>query len=158
MPSEQIISLILTTWNSQNKRLDQMLASYSEAQWYAEIAPARNRGIYLLGHLTAVNDALLPLLGLEERMYPELEAPFLKNPDSATAEYPSISDLKSKWEAVNEALNRHFATLSVEEWLSRHTAVSEEDFEREPHRNKLNVILGRTAHQSYHLGQLALLK
>jgi len=38
----------------------------------------------------------------------------------------------------------------------RHTAVSEEDFEREPHRNRFTVLLGRTTHLAYHLGQATL--
>ena len=37
-------------------------------------------------------------------------------------------------------------------------ATIEEDFIKEPHRNKLNIILTRTTHLSYHTGQLALLK
>ncbi len=36
--------------------------------------------------------------------------------------------------------------------------VSDEDFEKEPHRNKLNIIVTRTSHLSYHTGQLILLK
>jgi hypothetical protein len=34
--------------------------------------------------------------------------------------------------------------------------VSEQDFEREPHRNRFGVLLGRTAHLTYHMGQAAL--
>jgi hypothetical protein len=55
-------------------------------------------------------------------------------------------------------LQEHFDTLSTEQWFQRHTAVSEVDFEKEPHRNKLNVLLSRTSHIAYHLGQLVLLK
>ena len=36
--------------------------------------------------------------------------------------------------------------------------VSEEDFEREPHRNRFGVLLGRTAHLAYHMGQAALVR
>jgi hypothetical protein len=43
-------------------------------------------------------------------------------------------------------------------WFERHTSVSEEDFLKEPHRNKLNVLLNRTNHQSYHFGQMILLQ
>jgi len=46
--------------------------------------------------------------------------------------------------------------MSVADWLGRHTAVSAEDFANEPLRNKLNVLMGRTIHESYHLGQLNL--
>ena len=49
-------------------------------------------------------------------------------------------------------------SLSGEGWLERHTAVSAEAFEKEPHRNKLNIIVSRSHHMAYHLGQLALLK
>jgi hypothetical protein len=51
-----------------------------------------------------------------------------------------------------------FDSLKAEEWLEKHTAVSEEDFKQEPHRNKLNIIVTRTTHLTYHTGQLALLK
>jgi hypothetical protein len=66
--------------------------------------------------------------------------------------------LLQKWEAVNEELKKQFNDLSTEEWLQKHTAISDEDFTREPHRNRLNVVLSRTNHLSYHQGQLALLQ
>jgi len=47
--------------------------------------------------------------------------------------------------------------MSVADWMGRHMSVSEEDFAKEPQRNKFNVLIGRTNHQSYHLGQLNLL-
>jgi len=47
--------------------------------------------------------------------------------------------------------------MTSEDWLSRHTSVSEEDFAADPLRNKLNVLIGRTNHESYHLGQANLL-
>ncbi len=55
-------------------------------------------------------------------------------------------------------LAKHFNILQPNEWLGKHTAVSEEDFIKEPHRNRLNVVIGRTNHLSHHLGQLTLLK
>jgi hypothetical protein len=36
--------------------------------------------------------------------------------------------------------------------------VTEEDFANEPHRNRLAILLSRTSHASYHLGQLMFLK
>jgi hypothetical protein len=47
--------------------------------------------------------------------------------------------------------------MKADEWFNKHTAVSAEDFAKEPHRNKLNVIVNRTNHTSYHLGQLVYL-
>jgi len=42
-------------------------------------------------------------------------------------------------------------------WLS-HTAVSDEDFSKNPTRNRLAVFLNRTNHASFHIGQIALTK
>lgn len=71
---------------------------------------------------------------------------------------PTVSELKEKLQAVNAKLATVFDTTDVDEWLDRHTAVSAEDFAKEPHRNKLNVLMNRTAHMANHLGQMLLLK
>jgi len=153
-----IITMIIAEWQKQNARLDKLLETLSDDQWLADTAPERNSGVYLVGHLTAVNDGMLPLLGFGPRLHPELEAVFLTNPDKSGLEKPSLETLKGYWKEINAKLTQHMRELKAGEWLSRHTAVSEEDFAKEPHRNKLNIIINRTNHQSYHLGQLAYLK
>jgi hypothetical protein len=52
----------------------------------------------------------------------------------------------------------HFAKLQPEGWFEKHTSVSAEDFVKEPHRNRLNVVAGRAIHLSSHLGQLVFLQ
>jgi hypothetical protein len=42
--------------------------------------------------------------------------------------------------------------------LQKHTAVSDADFAKEPHRNRLSVVLNRAGHVQYHLGQLVWFK
>ena len=152
------IKMVVDAWETQTSRIGSLLEKLSDEQLTAEIAPGKNRGIYLLGHLTATNDNLLPLLGFGEKLFPQLEDIFLKNPDKSGLETPSIAELKKSWNEVNERLQTHFAELSDDQWFARHNAVSDEDFAAEPHRNRLNVLMGRTNHQSYHLGQLLLLK
>jgi len=49
-----------------------------------------------------------------------------------------------------------FENLSADEWLLRHYAMSEDDYAQEPTRNRLAVLLSRTNHMSYHLGQINL--
>jgi uncharacterized damage-inducible protein DinB len=156
--SELFIKVIVSNWELQNKRVNVLLADLTDEQLLAHVAPGRNRGIYLLGHLIAVNDGMLPLLGFGDKVFPELESLFIRHPDSESAVYPSIEILKNYWNEVNAALSIHFASIQPDEWLTRHTAVSEQDFAREPHRNKLNILANRTNHQSYHLGQLVFLK
>ena len=155
--TKQIIKQQVNAWKGQNDAVSKFFSKYPDEAYLNEIAPGRNRAVYLLGHLVAVSDGLMPLLGIGERFYPELEEIFLKNPDKFFAEIPSVADLKQKWETVNTALTAHFENMQPEEWLSRHTRVSEEDFAIDPTRNKLNVLISRTIHQSNHLGQLYLL-
>ncbi len=151
-------TMAIAAWNSQNKYLANLINSLSEEQLMKEIAPGRNTGIYLLGHLIAVSDALLPLLGFGDRLYPEMDEVFILNPDKSGHTMPSITELKNRLTAVNEKLDTHFQSISVDEWLERHMAVSPEDFAKEPHRNKLNVLLNRTGHMANHIGQMLLLK
>ena len=159
MDHQQVfIKMALDPWNSQIGKADKLFSSLSDEELQQETAPGRNSGIYLLGHLTAVHDALLPLMGLGEKLYPQLEDTFIKNPDKSGIEKPPAKDLRNYWSEVNNKLAQHFARLTADEWFQKHTSVSDEDFAKEPHRNRLNVLLTRTNHPVYHLGQLVFLK
>jgi ribose 1,5-bisphosphokinase PhnN len=46
--------------------------------------------------------------------------------------------------------------MSLSDWAQRHTAVSEEDFAKDASRNRFSILLSRTNHLSYHLGQAVL--
>ncbi|MBP6688244.1 MAG: DinB family protein [Lacibacter sp.] len=153
-----VVKMAISAWESQNKQLNKLIVALTDEQLQKEIAPGRNTGVYLLGHLIAVSDALLPLLGFSDRLYPELDEVFIKNPDKSGFTMPTITELKEKLEVVNTKLTTVFETTDVDEWLERHTAVSAEDFAKEPHRNKLNVLMNRTGHMANHLGQMLLLK
>lgn len=159
MAKEDIfIKMVLDAWHTHVKRTDDLFNSLTDEKMNQEVAPGRNRGVYLLGHITAVHDKMLPLLGLDEPLYPELYAPFVESPDKTVTDLPSIAQLKHKWVTVNDKLAQGFANFKVDEWFERHNAVTAEDFAKEPHRNKLNIILNRTNHLSDHLGQLKFLK
>ena len=149
---------LLDAWNGQLNRASKLFDELTDEQIQKKVAPGRNTGTYLLGHLVAVHDALFPLFGVGEKLYPQLEEAFIKNPDKSGLEKPSVKELKDYWNEVNRALENHFNKFTVDEWLQKHTAVSEEDFLKEPHRNRLNVLISRTNHLAYHLGQLAFLK
>lgn len=151
------ITMVLQAWNTENAKVSKLLDTLSDEQFMAETAPGRNRGIYLVGHLVAVGDRLFPLLGLGERLYPHLDKMFLTSADRSVSEIPSMTELKKYWQIIDAKLSELFKNVSPDEWFNRHTAVSAEDFAKEPHRNKLNVIINRTNHTSYHLGQLVYL-
>jgi hypothetical protein len=152
------VQMALMSWQTQNARVDDLLNKLPDEQLMNETAPGRNRGVYLLGHLAAVNDGLFKILGIAERLHPELDDVFLNTPDKAGQSMPTIEELKKYWKEINAALTDKFNTMQPQEWFEKHTAVSAEDFAKEPYRNKLNVLLNRTAHQSYHLGQMNYLK
>lgn len=155
---ELLIKMILAAWETQNNTLNKFLDDYPDDQLSKEIAPGKNTGIYLLGHLIAVSDGMLPLLGFGERLFPHLDPIFVHNADHSGLEQPSIADLKAYLHVVNAKLAAFIQSTSITGWLERHTAISPEDFEKEPHRNKLNIFINRTNHMAYHLGQLVLLK
>lgn len=157
-PTHLFVQMILTAWHGQNAKVDELLGKLSDGQLLMETAPGKNTGIYLLGHLAAVNDGLFHLLGIGERLHPELDNIFIFSADKSGQEMPSVIELKKYWTDINAALTEQFNKMNSEEWFTRHTKVSEEDFAKEPQRNKLNVIITRTIHQGYHLGQMNYLK
>jgi hypothetical protein len=153
---QQLVDLTLGVWKSDIGRATKIFSDISDEELLREIGPGRNRLIYLLGHLTAVNDALFPLFGLGQQFYPEMHEAFITSPDrSPVQDGFSGEDLKHRWVDVNQALSLTFDKLSPSQWLEKHTAVSDEDFKREPSRNRFTVLLRRTGHLSYHLGQIA---
>jgi hypothetical protein len=143
----------LRTWKQSVDRADKFFDALTDEQLLQEIAPGKNRLIYLWGHLTAVNDLLLPLLRLGERLHPELDPIFVSNPDRFSQATLSGKELKVIWNEINASLWAGFVKLSPSEWLQRHNSVSEEEFLREPHRNRFTVLLGRIGHLTYHFGQ-----
>jgi hypothetical protein len=157
MPEQALVTAALKAWKANIERADRLFSPLSEEQLQQEVAPGKNRLIYLLGHLTAVHDRMLPLLDLGPRLHPELDPPFLTNPDRATAELPPVEEIKKFWNEVNSKLLAGLESLSAAEWLQKHAQVSEEDFAKDPQRNRFSVLLSRTSHVAFHLGQTALI-
>jgi hypothetical protein len=153
---DSYVALGLKVWKAQIDRADKLFGALSSEEVLREIAPGRNRLLYLWGHLTSVHDAMLPLLGLGERLHPEFDAAFVSNPDKSQATIPSHEQVRGAWNAVNAQLSKGFERMSSSDWLQRHTAVSEEDFAKDASRNRFAILLSRTNHLSYHLGQAVL--
>ncbi len=160
--ASSIEALLITTaikaWDGWLGRATKLFDSLSDEQLRTEIFPGKNRPIYLLGHLIAVNDAMFSQLRLGEANFPAYVDQFVKNPDHTVpdSELPSVATLRQDWKTVHAQLAARFAELTPAQWLERHATVSEEDFAKEPHRNRLAILLSRTSHIAYHLGQLVL--
>ena len=153
-----LVSMALRAWESRVIRTQQLLAGLSDERLAQEIAPGKNRGLYLMGHLVAYHDAMCTILDLGPRLYPELDAAFLQHPDKSGLATPPVAELRHCWAAVHQRLAVDFHRLPPTDWFTRHTAISEAEFRQEPHRNKLGVLLNRTNHLAYHTGQLLLLR
>ena len=157
MTSQQLsVKVALNSWNLVVERADKVFSNLSEDQLLKEVAPGKNRLIYLWGHLIAIHDAMFSILDFGPRLHPELDAMFVSNPDKAVAQLPSRRELKEYWDEVNGKLLSEFTSLSANEWLLQHRAMSDEDYAKDPTRNRLAVLLNRTNHMSYHLGQIML--
>ncbi len=92
------------------------------------------------------------MLGLGEKTNEDYYNYFVKN--NVVIKSQSISQIRHYWQETSSQLSKKIASLSTDSWFEKHYLVSAEDFAKEPHRNKLNVLLSRTSRLQYHLGQL----
>lgn len=151
-----MIQSALNNWNLTINRLNKFFGGLSAEDFFQAIAPGRNRIVYVLGHLAAVHDRTLEILGIAKRLHSELDSTFLTNPDRAIESIPEGAELLPLWNEINSRLYSGMLTFVPAQWAGRHQAVSEEDFAKDPTRTCLSVLLNRTNHAGYHLGQLAL--
>ena len=157
MTSEQLfVDAALRAWKFNVDRVEKSFSTLTDAQLETRVAPDRNRLLYLLGHLAAVHDRMLPLLGIGERRHPELDAVFIEEADNGNASPIAASALKEILVNTDTALWTAFSQWTPAEWLSKHTSVSDEDFAKEPHRNRISVLLSRNSHLAFHHGQIVL--
>jgi len=94
-------TLGLKAWKAQVDRADKLFGTLSSEQVLQQIAPGRNRLLYLWGHPTAIHDAMLPLLGLGKRLYSEFDVAFVINPDKSQTVTPSHEEIRRAWITVN---------------------------------------------------------
>ncbi len=152
---ELLVATALAAWKLNIERAEKLFFNLPVEKLQAEIAPGKNRLIYLWGHLTAVHDRMIAALSLGERVSPEFDAVFISASDK-TSGLPSADDVKKAWTEVNARLLKGFETLTTADWLKKHSSVSDEDFAKEPLRNRYAILLSRTSHLACHLGQAVL--
>ncbi len=141
-----IVKTALKSWDTTIGRISQLLENLSEEQLTKEIAPDKNRGIYIIGHLLATHDALNEILGIGERARRDLDGAFVQNSDNPKSQAISVSTLKTHWNDVHQNLSNRFQEMPAGAWLQRHEAMTDEDFTTDPARNKLAVLMNRTNH------------
>src|SRR5258708_29795006 len=90
-PEQSVVACAVHAWKLNVERADTLFSGLSEQQLLKEVAPGKNRLVHLWGHLVAVHDAMLPLLGLGQRLHPELDAAFVTGADKAVSNLPSAA-------------------------------------------------------------------
>ena len=155
--NQLIVKMIFDRWNALLNICNSIFNTITDEQLLKEIAPGRNRAIYILGHLIAIHDEMLPLLNLGNNQHTSLMQMFVEAPDKSVEVIPSAHELQTLWKNQMAMLAPKLQSLSADEWFEKHNSVSAEDFINEPHRNKLNILLTRTTHLAYHVGQLKLI-
>jgi len=158
MHKELFIKMVLDARNQKVAHLNKLFSELTDEQLEKEIAPGKNTGAYILGHLTAISNRMIPLLGLGEEVNPALYDTFVEKAEKEIRDRPPLKKLRKDWDEINAKLSKLFAGTQPDDWFKRHNSISDADFVGEPHRNKLNVIINRTNHLDYHAGQVVLLK
>ena len=138
--------IALRTWKATVGRFDDIVAALPDEELEREVTPGKSRLFYLVGHLTALNDRLLPVLGLGERRHEELDAEFGEERDDHRASALSPRRVRQLWNEVNAALVAGMERLTPEQWLEAPVSVTAP--------SRLSVLLAWTAHVSLHATQM----
>jgi uncharacterized damage-inducible protein DinB len=152
------LDICLLQWKTYNTRMQKLFDTLDDKRYTQPIAEGSNSPSWILGHLVETEDALLELFGIGARLYPDLKDIYHHTRGTNQSGHLPKEELVKRWKAVSAELDKAFNSWSEADWLGKHNAVSEEDFKKEPHRNKLNVMLSRVGHKASHLGQVAMMK
>jgi DinB superfamily len=137
--------------------MQKVFDALTDENYFKPITPGGNSPSWLMGHLADTDDKLLEMFGLRGRMFPDLEKIYHHQRGTNQAGHLSNAELNERWKKIVAELDKAFNNMSESDWFARHSAVTEEDFKKEPHRNKLNVMLSRVSHKASHLGQIAMM-
>ena len=83
-PDQSLAATAVHAWTLNTARAEKVFLGQTDEDLRQEVAPGKNRLVYLWGHLIAVHDAMLPLLGIGPRLHPELDTTFLTEADRST--------------------------------------------------------------------------
>ncbi|MDH3197978.1 MAG: DinB family protein [Candidatus Krumholzibacteria bacterium] len=137
----------LNTLRFDNKLFLELVATLDDDTAHRRIADDVNPVIWIAGHLLNSRRYLLGLFGVESALPFEEQ---LKAKYNATADYPSMSDIKSAWIDISDALFRQMEQASEDQYTKKI------DWNL-PNGDKTvrGAVLFFTYHEAWHLGQIA---
>lgn len=114
-PEQALIDSALRSWRSNMDRAGKFFGSLTSDELELEVAPTRNRLVYIWGHRIAFNEGILPLFEFGPRRHPELDRLFVSRPDRAVSQILNGPDLNNIWTQLDAALRAEFQKLSPSE-------------------------------------------
>jgi hypothetical protein len=140
---------IMTNWISNT------LKQLSDDDLANHIAPQRNHGIWILGHLIFSEDELAVYLGKDNFLFPEYETLFgMGTPLLPVQQYPPAQVLREQWAQVVARNRQVLANVSDAEWNEPHTRIGSQDPLDDFFKTKGRTWAIWILHQTLHLGQL----
>ncbi len=133
-----------------------LLKDLTDDDLMTELAPGKNHGIWILGHLIASDDDFSLFMGTGDPVYPEIQELFgqgskLQPPDK----YPDAKNLREKWDSICVKNRKIYSDLKDEDFEMPHAMVR--NYDTDYFKTKARVIMAWQIHQAYHAGQLALI-
>jgi len=159
-PENPLSAAFYDQWKILNSWLSNTINKLTDEELCSTIAPNRNHGVWILGHLIESEDELAVYLGLDNWLFPEYEAMFGQgSPLLPVAQYPHVSFLRQQWQQVSARNNQLLSTFTDAQWHQPHTRIDsgnplDEDF----FKTKGRCIAIWNIHQTLHLGQLGVLR
>jgi hypothetical protein len=144
-------------WKTTASWITGRLDSFTDDELALEIAPGKNHGVWILGHLIESEDDLSKYIGKGEMIFPHYEEIFGQGSILRPAhDYPPVAQLRREWKQVLAKNDALLAAMTDEEWNEPHTqlcAGETDDF----FRTKGRCVSIWCLHQMYHCGQLGAL-
>src|SRR5487761_479918 len=113
MASDELVSEVAVAgWKRTIESINRLLSALTDDELLMEVAPRRNRVYYIVGHLAAHHDRLLAMLGIGERLHPELDKSFIENPDRTSPDELSPAEVRQALVEVNESLTRGIEAMA----------------------------------------------
>ncbi len=148
---------LLKQYESLISWVNMYLTRLSDEDLKLSIAPGKNHGVWILGHLLASDDDLSLYLGKGPMLFPEYSDMFGQGSIlKPVSEYPSTDLLREQWKEVTGKNKKIYSELKDEELSEPHAMIkgkTEDDF----FKTKENCIINWQLHQMYHAGQLGVL-
>ncbi len=150
-------SLLLAQYKNMTSWVNMFLKKLSDDDLKLEIAPGRNHGVWLLGHLIVSDDDLSLYMGKDPMLYPEYSDIFgPKSILKPAEEYPAVKILREQWNNVIEKNIKIYSELTDEELAEPHAMVKG-NIEDDYFKTKENCAINWLNHQMYEAGQLGIL-